>query len=114
VEVLRGRRLASAVLCAGLAVGTISCDGRTAEREDDRPFHPGEADRARSAQAGDEVLACARDRGWHLGDLEILVDGEGLLIRIEYRARNLVPGALESEVVDACLTRANVKKPPAA
>jgi hypothetical protein len=109
-DVLRGRRIALVVLSAGLALS--SCGARRDGAGDDPVFHPGEADAARSAQARDEVKACAEDRGWHLGNLELLVDDEGLLIRIAYGSRNIFPGTTEREAVDSCLARAGVTQPP--
>jgi hypothetical protein len=98
------------VLMTGLAL--VSCDARSDQAGDGSMFHPGEADPVRSAKARDEVAACAAEQGWHLGDLELLVDAEGRLIRIAYRSRNIVPGTVESEVVDRCLVEADVTQPP--
>jgi hypothetical protein len=106
---VRGRRIALLVLSTGLALA--SC-GRSDPAGDGSVFHPGEADPVRSAQARDEVKACAKDHGWHLDDLELLVDAEGLLIRIAYRSRHIAPDTSEHETVDGCLDRAGVTQPP--
>ena len=106
----QGRRIALVVLSALLTL--CSCRASPDGARNDAAFHPGEADAVRSAQVQDEVKTCAEDRGWHLGNLELLVDGEGRLIRIAYRSRNIFPGTLEREAVDSCLARAGVTQPP--
>jgi hypothetical protein len=109
-DVLQGRTFTLVVVWIALVLSSCgaSSDGTT----DGSVFHPGEADAARSAQARDKVKACAEDRGWDLRNLELLVDDEGLLIRIAYRSSNIFPGTPEREVVDDCLVQADVTQPP--
>jgi hypothetical protein len=79
-------------------------------------FHPGETDPIRSDEATRAVGRCAREAGWELQRLELLVDHDGLLIRIAYRAYRAqtgVPGAAaERQVVEVCLGKAEVTSPP--
>jgi hypothetical protein len=63
-------------------------------------------------RCGRKYEPAPRDRGWHLDNLDILVDAEGLLILISYRSRIIVPGTLEREAVDTCLAEADVTRPP--
>ena len=102
-DVPRGRRIAVVLLTAALALSSCGADPA---------FHPGEADPARSRQVREEVRACAEGRGWHLDNLDLSVDAEGILILISYRSRIIVPGTLEREAVDSCLAEADVTQPP--
>ena len=96
-------------LLVGLALGACARDGGPGS---DFAFHPDETDPARSERARGNVLECAENRGWHLNDIELLVDDKGRLIKTAYRSRNIFPGTLEREVVDDCLFRADATQPP--
>lgn len=107
--VVKMRKLA---LCLLVLVVLAACEtGRDADSGGS--LRPGEKNERMSAKATAGVRACARESGWHFQDLRVLVDSEGVLIRVSFKAQKLSPDAPpESEVVDRCLTRAEVRRPP--
>lgn len=106
------RRQTAALIALTLGI-TVACSDTSRSPGAEPPFRPGEADPDRSSEARRTVQRCAGDRGWELGDLELLVDADSLLIRLAYRSRPVSPDEPERQVVDLCLAQAGVIQPPA-
>jgi hypothetical protein len=103
-------------LCLLVLVVLAACGERGRDADSGGSLRPGEKNERMSAKATAGVGACARESGWHFQDLRVLVDSEGVLIRVSFNAQKLSPDAPPeaevAEVVDRCLTRAEVRRPP--
>jgi hypothetical protein len=76
-------------------------------------LRPGQQNRRMSEEATAEVRVCAREAGWNFKDLRVLVDSDGVLIRVRYDAQQLSSEADPREqVLDRCLARAGAMKLP--